>query len=93
MKNKKFVYCYDNIEKVCEAHGNFDGSYFLYFPDDPEFVFIETPAIYCGLNDSGEEVWEIDGKKYTVVPYITGDIDKPVIRLPKNLPGEILQID
>lgn len=89
LKNRKFIYCWDNIRLVCEAYGDYDCEYFASNPDDPDFIIIETPAKYCGDNDSGEEVWEIEGKKYNVVPYIS---TKPFIRRPKGLPGEIIDV-
>lgn len=96
LKNKKFVYCYDNIPEVCAKHGSYCSEYFASNPDDPEFIIIEEPAEYCGLNDNGEEVWEIDGKKYAFVPNIGGEYNSSefgLLRISKELPGVIMEED
>ena len=95
---KKFVYCYDNISEVCEKHGSYYGEYFACYPDDPEFIIIEKPAKFCGINDNdfGEEIWEIDGKKYTFRSYLGDRVIASMEELPKyskELPGVILPVD
>lgn len=86
LKNKKFVYHYDNIKEVCDEYGSI---YYLINPDDPEFIIVNKLAKFCGYNDKGEEDWEIEGKKYSFVPYLDGS--RRFLRTSREVKGVIME--